>query len=73
MSQQTSRSERVIEGYKKQKLAANALASIHELIQGFERERIVDRRLAVTGLLGILVLAGISTYFLLSTGSLTLT
>lgn len=73
MSQQTSRSERVIEGYKKHKLAASALANIHELIQGFERERIVDRRLAVTGLLGILVLVGISAYFLLYTGSLTLT
>ena len=64
MSQQSSRSEQVIEGYKNHKLAASALASIYELIQGFEQERIVDRRLAVIGMLGILVLVGISPYFL---------
>jgi len=73
MSQEFSRSEQVIEGYKNHKLAASALAGIHELIQGFEQERIVDRRLAVIGLLGILLLVGISAYFLLSTDSLTLT
>ncbi len=73
MSQTTSRSEQVIDGYKKHKLAASALAGIHALIQGFEQERVVDRRLAVIGLLSILLLVGISTYFLLSTGSLTLT
>ena len=65
MSQETSRSEQVIEGYKKHKLAASALAGIHELIQSFEQERVVDRRLAVIGLLGILLLVGISAYFLL--------
>ncbi len=73
MSQQASRSEQVIEGYKKHKLAASALARIHELIQGFEQERVVDRRLAVIGLLGVLVLVGISAYFLLNTDSLTFT
>jgi len=72
MSQETSRSEQVIEGYKKHKLAASALAHIHELIQSFERDRIADRRLAVIGLLGILVLVGISSYFLLSSDNLTL-
>ena len=73
MSQLTSRSEQVIEGYKKHKLAASALACIHELIQSFERECVIDRRLAVIGLLGILVLVGISAYFLLNTVSFTLT
>lgn len=72
MSQETSRSEQVIEGYKKHKLAASALARIRELIQSFEQDRAADRRLAVIGLLGILVLIGISSYFLLSTDSLTL-
>lgn len=64
MSQQSSRSEQVIEGYRKHKLAASALASIYQLIQGFEQERVVDRRLAVIGMLGILALVGISAYFL---------
>jgi len=72
MSQQTSSSEQVIEGYKKHKLAASALARIDEMIQSFEQDRAVDRRLAVIGLLGILVLVGISSYFLLSSGNLTL-
>lgn len=72
MSQETSRSEQVIEGYKKHKLAASALCRIHELIQCFERDRVADRRLAVIGLLGILVLVGISSFFLLSSDNLTL-
>jgi hypothetical protein len=72
MSQQTSRSEQVIEGYKKHKLATSALARIHELIHSFEQDRAADRRLAVSGLLGILVLVGISSYFLLSSDSLIL-
>jgi hypothetical protein len=72
MSQETSRSEQVIEGYKKHKLATSALARIHELIQSFERDRVADRRLAVIGLLSILMLIGISSYFLLSSDSLIL-
>jgi len=72
MSQESSRSEQVIEGYKKHKLAASALCRIQELIQSFERDRVADRRLAVIGLLGILVLVGISSYFLLSSNSLIL-
>lgn len=72
MSQQTSRSVQVIEVYKKHKLAANALSHIHELIQSFERDRVADRRLAVIGLLSILVLIGISSYFLLNSDSLIL-
>jgi len=72
MSQQMSRSEQVIEGFKKHKLAASALARIHELIQSFDRDRVADRRLAVIGLLSILVLIGISSYFLLSSDSLIL-
>jgi hypothetical protein len=72
MSQQSSRSEQVVEGYKKHKLAASALCRIHELIQSFERDRVADGRLAVIGLLGILVLVGISWYFLLSSDSLIL-
>jgi hypothetical protein len=72
MSQDSSRSEQVVESYKKHKLAASALCRIHELNQSFERDRFADRRLAVIGLLGILVLVGISCYFLLSGDSLIL-
>ena len=66
MSQESSRSEQVVEGYKKHKLAASAFSRINELIQSFERDRVTDRRLALIGLLGILLLIGVWSYFLLS-------
>jgi len=45
---------------------------IHELIQGFEQERVTDKRLAGAGLLAILLLIGVSLYFFLSGDSVTL-
>jgi hypothetical protein len=72
MSQEFSRSDRVVEGYKKHKLAASALCRIDELIQSFERERVIDRHLAVIGLPGILLLIGVASYFLLSSDKLIL-
>ncbi len=72
MSHDTSRSEQVVEDYKKHKLAASALRRIHLLIQGFEQDRTANLRLAGIGLTIILVLAGISAYILLSTDSVTL-
>ncbi len=53
MESETTRSEQVIEDYKKQKLAASALRRIHELIHGFEQGRIEDRRLARLGIVTI--------------------
>ncbi len=72
MSHDTSRSEQVVEGYKKHKLAASALRRIHLLIQGFEQDRAANLRLAGIGLAIILVLTGISAYILLSADSVTL-
>ena len=62
MESDTTRSDQVIEDYKKRKLAASALRRIHELIHGFEKGRTEDRRLAWVGVLaiaGILLLAAI--------------
>ncbi len=72
MSNDTPRSEEVIEDYKKHKLAASALRRIHLLIQGFEQDRAANLRLAGIGLALILVIAGISAYILLSADSVTL-
>ncbi len=72
MPQDTSRSEEVIEDFKKHKLAANALRCIDEKISGFEADRAVDRRLAGIGVFIVVVLIGISAYFLLSASSVTL-
>ena len=72
MSHDTSRSEQVVEDYKKHKLAASALRRIHLLIQVFEQDRTANLRLAGIGLTIILVLAGISGYILLSADSVTL-
>ena len=72
MSQDTSRSEQVIEGYKKHKLASSALCRIHDLIRGFEEGRRLDLRLAQFGLVIILGLLGVSAGFLLSADRLSL-
>ena len=53
MDSETTRSEQVIEDYKKRKLAASALRRIHAIIQGFDQERADDRRLAWLGVLTI--------------------
>jgi len=72
MSPATSRSEQVIEDYKRYKLASNALCRIHDLIREFEEGRRLDLRLAQFGLVIILGLLGVSAGFLLSADRLAL-
>ena len=72
MSPTPTRSEAVVEAYKQRKLAQSAMRRIHELIQGFEQERVTDKRLAGAGLLAILLLIGVSLYFFLSGDNITL-
>ena len=62
MSSDSSRSEQVVEGYKRHKLASSALREIHRLLQSFEREREGDKRVAVIGI--IVVIALIAAAFL---------
>lgn len=66
------RSEAVIEDYKKRKLAASALRRIHDLIHGFEQDRVVDMRLARIGITIILLLLGAAAFFFLNSDSMTL-
>jgi hypothetical protein len=72
MSHDTSRSEQVIEDYKKHKLAGSALRRIHELIRGFEEDRAFDLRLAQFGMVIILGLIGVSACLLLNFDRLSL-
>jgi hypothetical protein len=72
MSPTPTRSEAVVEDYKRRKLAQSAMRRIHELIQSFEQGRATDKRLARAGLLVILLLIGISLYFYMSGDSVTL-
>ncbi len=72
MSPTPTRSEAVVEAYKQRKLTLSVMRRIHELIQGFEQERATDKRLAGAGLLAILLLLGVSLYFFMSGGSVTL-
>jgi len=72
MSADTSRSDQVIEDYKRHKLARSALRHIDELVRGFEKGWALDLRLAQFGLIIILALIAGAVYFLLSADSLTL-
>jgi len=72
MSQQASRSEQVIAGYKQHKLAASALRCIRDLIQDFEEERASNLRLAAIALPIILLLIGVAIWLHLSASSLIL-
>lgn len=63
MTADSERSAAVVEDYRKRKLARSALRRIHEIIEGFERDRAVDLRLARIGVTIILVLLGLSAYF----------
>ena len=72
MSQQSTRSEQVVEQYKRHKLAASALRRIHNLVAGFEQERADDARYARIGLIILVVLVGIALVFYLATEQVTL-
>lgn len=69
MTAEPSRSEQVVEDYKKRKLARSALRHIHSLIHGFEQDRAVDRRLAWIGVAIIVIVLATGSYFLLAAES----
>jgi len=72
MDSEPSRSEQVVEHYKKHKLVISALRKIQSLILGFEKDREIDARIASIGLVLILMLVAIVAYFFLSTDSITI-
>ena len=69
MPAQSQRSEEVIAGYKKHKLAHSALRRIHQLLKEFEQERALDRKLAGIGLAFIAIVVAASLFWLSSAGS----
>lgn len=72
MTPDIERSQRVVEDYKKRKIARSALHRIHELIHGFEQERIFDRRMARIGVILILVVLALAAFRFFSGDSITL-
>ena len=56
MSQEETRSQQVIEAYKRHKLALGALRRMQRIVRGFESDRQTDRRFARIGLGLILLL-----------------
>ena len=72
MTSDTERSEAVVEDYKKRKLAGSALRRIHEIIQGFERDRAADVRMARIGIAIIVAILGVAAFFFLGVESQTL-
>ena len=64
MDSNTTRSEEVIEDFKKQKVSNSAWHKIHLLIKSFDDDRKSDVHWAKVGLITlILLLAGLSFYF----------
>ena len=72
MAADTSRSEQVVEDFKKRKLAINALRRIQSLILGFEKDRQTDARIARIGLVAMLVVIALATYYFLTANSITI-
>ena len=70
LSTESSRSEQVVKDYKKHKLAHSALRRIHDLIEGFEQDRLIDRKLARIGLVVIVLLIVVGLYLAFGTESL---
>jgi hypothetical protein len=72
MSSRSSRSEEVVEDYKRHKLSRSALLHIRDLLHAFEQERVFDQKLALAGLVIIVLLISISLYWFLSSDSVIL-
>ena len=68
MSNDSSRSEQVVEGYKRHKLASSTLREIHRLLQSFEREREGDKRVAVIGIMVVIAIIAAAFVYLGGSG-----
>ena len=72
MSQESSRSEKVVEDFKKRNLAISAFRKIQEIILGFDEDRAADVRMARIGVVIIVVVVVVAAYYYLSMESITL-
>lgn len=64
MSNHSSKSEEVVEGYKRHKLSASALREIHRLLQEFEQARAADKRIAVIGVIVMIALLAAAVLYI---------
>jgi sterol desaturase/sphingolipid hydroxylase (fatty acid hydroxylase superfamily) len=69
MTADDSRSEQVIEAYKRHKLSISALHRIRRLLQEFENQRIIDRKLGLFGIVVILSLLAVAAWLWLGRDS----
>ena len=72
MSQDSTRSEQVVEDFKKRKLAINAFRRIQEIIRGFDEDRETDARLARIGTVIIVIVVVAAAFYYLSMDSITI-
>lgn len=68
----STRSEQVVEAYKRRKLAVSALRGMRELVHGCERDRSVDARLARIGVALVLVVLATAAWLYFSGDRITL-
>ena len=72
MASQSSRSEEVIEDYKKHKVARSALRHIHELLHSFEQDSLFDKKAARIGLVLLVAVLAVSYFWLSGSDSIIL-
>ena len=62
MKADNSRSDQVIEAYKRHKLSVSALHHIRRMLREFDRERAADRKLAIVGVVVIVSLFAVMVW-----------
>lgn len=72
MESDSSRSKQVIDHFIKRKLAFNALQKIQALIQGWEKDREIDTRIALIGVAAILLIMVTAVLYYLSSDRVTI-
>jgi hypothetical protein len=60
MKSDFTRSEQVIEAFKRQKLASSVFKQIHRVIEGFEEDEKLDRQIAEVGLVSLSIVVALS-------------
>jgi hypothetical protein len=63
MEYKSTRSEQVIEAFKRHRLASSVYRKIHRLIEAFEQDEKLDRQFAEIGMVVLLVVTGFAVYF----------
>jgi len=72
MAAPTSRSEQVVEHFKKHKLAISAIRRIQALILGFEKDRQADALIARVGLVAVILAVAFVIFYFLGMDSVTI-